>query len=168
MFFREQLRRDHNLEAFSCGKSALDVWLVRSALDADRGGTSRTYVWVNDIGDVVAYFALAPHLVRRDDLPRSIARGAPTMIASILLAKLALATHLHRQGLGAALLADALAAALAGVMHVGGRLVVVDAIDSEAERFYERHGFVPMPSTPGGRLVLKVSDAARSLGMEWP
>lgn len=167
MFFRERLRGDHRIEGFQCGKSALDVWLVRSALHADRAGTSRTFVWIDENGDVTAYFAVTPHLVRREDTPPGLARGAPSTIPSILLAKLALVKHLHGQGLGGALLADALTTALGGVLQVGGRLIVVDAIDDEAHRFYEKHGFSPMPGSPPGRLALKASDAARSLGLEW-
>jgi hypothetical protein len=45
-----------------------------------------------------------------------------------------------------------------------GRLqtVVVDAIDESAEAFYRHHGFTT--TGQAGRLVLKASDAARSLG----
>lgn len=168
MFFREQLSGRHHLGDFSCGNRALDVWLATSALHADGAGTSRTYVWLDEGGCVVAYFALAPHVVRRDGLPLTLGRGSPTSIPSILLGKLALAAHLHGQGHGSVLLVDALEVALRGIMHVGGRLVVVDAINDQAHRFYQHYGFSPFPAKPDGRLGLKASDAARSIGLEWP
>jgi hypothetical protein len=42
------------------------------------------------------------------------------------------------------------------------RVVVVDAIDESAARFYEHHGFVAVPKNPH-RLVQKVSDSAAAL-----
>jgi GNAT superfamily N-acetyltransferase len=83
-----------------------------------------------------------------------------------LLARLALSEKLHGQGYGAMLLVEALGVAVDAIRRGGGRLIVLDAIDTRAASFYERHGFV---RTPGpGRLVMKASDAAASLGLPWP
>jgi GNAT superfamily N-acetyltransferase len=144
----------------------LDKWLRVSALTADRAGTARTFVWSED-NDVVAYFSLAPHEVRRDTLPKRLGRGAPHSIPAILLARLALDSGLHGRGLGQQLLVDALSRAVTAVLAAGGRLVVVDAIDQRAASFYEHHGFRRLPGTTSLRLALKASDAARSLGLEW-
>jgi hypothetical protein len=43
------------------------------------------------------------------------------------------------------------------------RLVVVDAIDEAAARFYEHHGFIAMPGNRQ-RLVQKIGDIAAALG----
>jgi hypothetical protein len=51
--------------------------------------------------------------------------------------------------------------------RAGGRLVVVDAIDNAARRFYQRHDFEPL-SGDESRLVLKLSTAARALKLDWP
>lgn len=143
----------------------LDKWLRESALNADRAGTARTVVWSED-NHVVVYFSLAPHEVRRDTLPRRLGRGGPDAVPAILLARLALDSRLHGQGLGQQLLVDALLRAVSAVVAAGGRLLVVDAIDQRAASFYEHHGFRWLP---GGtlRLAMKASDAARSLGLEW-
>jgi len=47
-------------------------------------------------------------------------------------------------------------------IQVGGRFVVVDAIDDAAVAFYRHYGFHPCP-IPGRRLVRKVSDIAAAL-----
>lgn len=165
-FASERIRADHDLASFDCGEPALDGWLRSAALTADRAGTARTFVWA-DGGRVVAYFSLCPHEVRRGSLPGRLARDAPDAIPAILLARLALDTRLHGRGLGAQLLIDALDRSVMAVRAAGGRLIVVDAIDAAAARFYEHHGFTRLPATPT-RLVLKASDAARSLGQTWP
>lgn len=162
MLFSERLRADHDLSPFASGNDALDLWLREHALHADRTGTGRTYVWVDGTGRVVGYYTLAPHLVRRDETPPAAGRGAPEIIPAILLARLALDRSLHRQGLGAALLADALEIALEAIRKVGGRLIVVDAIDAAAASFYAHHGFVAVPGNPH-RMVMKASRVARSL-----
>ncbi|MDT5277773.1 MAG: hypothetical protein QOG95_4705, partial [Mycobacterium sp.] len=47
-----------------------------------------------------------------------------------------------------------------------GRLVVVDALDDEAQSFYEHYHFVPVRKRER-RLVMKVSTAAKALGERW-
>lgn len=166
-YFSERLRPDHDLSGFSSGRDALDHWLKDAALQADRSGTGRTYVLVDRSHHVVAYFTLAPHLVRRSDVPKAAAHGAPDAIPSILLARLAVAESLHGRGLGGIVLAHALEVALEGMRKAGGRLIVVDAIDADAASFYAHHGFVAVPGNPH-RLMMKASAAARSLSLRWP
>lgn len=169
MIVRERLRPDHGVDAFTCAEPTLDRWLRASADGADRAGTARTYVWVDDDGVVVAYFSLAPHLVRRSELSSRIARGSPDVIPAVLLARLALAEGLQgrRERFGTVLLFDALDVATDAIRQVGGRLIVVDALDDRARFFYEHHGFVAVPDDPY-RLVVKASDVAKSLGKPWP
>lgn len=124
--------------------------------------TAKTFVWHRGDGIVVAYFSLTAHLVVRASVPKKIGRGAPDAIPAILLARLALDRRLHGQGLGGELLWDALTRAVAASEIAAARLVVVDAIDEAAARFYEHYGFVRVP---GGdhRLIQKVSDVAAAL-----
>jgi len=124
-------------------------------------GTARTYVWTDE-NVVVGYLSLCPHEVRRDELPSKLGQGTPHSLPAILLARLAFDRRLHGQRLGASLLLDALARATDAIEIAGGRLVVVDAIDESARRFYEHHGFRAAPSRPA-RLFRKVSDVAATL-----
>lgn len=156
----------HNLEAFRSGNLELDGWLRVHARQAIGHGT-RTYVVLGDDGVVVGYFAIVPHVLERSDAPPKLGRGAPRQIPSILVAKLALSEHLHGRGLGAELLVRALATIIDAARVAGGKLVVVDAIDSDAEAFYRHHDFQPLPNRTD-RLVMKLSTAARALGKDWP
>jgi len=79
----------------------------------------------------------------------------------VLLARLALDRSLHGDGLGGALLAEALARVVGVTDTVAARFVVVDAIDNTAAAFYGHHGFRRIPETL--RLVQKVADIAASL-----
>lgn len=166
-FTPDRLGTEDDVSQFSCGNEALDAWL-RRCRDADRAGTTRVYTWRDDDGRIVAYFATAPHLVHRADVPGALARGAPDNIPGILIAKLALSEDLHGRGLGGALLADALEVCLAAIRTAGGRLVIVEAIDDQAQKFYEHLGFVGLSEDPRRLLYIKASSVAKSLGMDWP
>lgn len=156
----------HNLTAFRSGNLELDNWLHEHARHATAQGT-RTYVLLDDSGEVSGYFAIAPHVLDRAEAPKKIARGQPRQLPAILLAKLALAERLHGQGLGAELLVLALRTIVEAARAAGGKIIVVDAIDDQAAAFYQHHNLQPLPDRPD-RLVMKLSSAAKALGVAWP
>ncbi|MFL5799137.1 MAG: GNAT family N-acetyltransferase [Actinomycetota bacterium] len=163
----EPLGGDHDLQSFDCGNDELTEWFIRFAGHATGQGT-RTYVLVDEqTRRVVGYFAIAPHFVEREQVPRRIGRGAPRQIPAILLAKLALDRRVQGLGLGSELLVRALERIVELARLVGGKLVVVDAIDEAAARFYERHDFDVVEGNPS-RLVKKLSTVAAVVGLPWP
>jgi hypothetical protein len=64
--------------------------------------------------------------------------------------------------LGGELLWDALSRAATASEIAAARLVVVDAIDANAARFYRHYGFIEVPGNPY-RLVQKMNDIATAL-----
>jgi GNAT superfamily N-acetyltransferase len=163
----EPLTAGHDLDAFTCGRPTLDTWLREHAHRATRQGT-RTYLLIGERTEAaVGYFAIAPHLIEREEAPRRIGRGAPQQIPAILLAKLALHERLHGQGLGAELLIHALTTIVTAARAAGGRIVIVDAIDDNAASFYRAHDFEQTPNDPL-RLTLKLSTVAEALRLPWP
>jgi GNAT superfamily N-acetyltransferase len=152
-FVCERLGDDHDLEPFHSGVAELDGWLRGSARDSDGRNLTRTWVWHSGNRQVVGCYTLAPYFIERVVLSRRQGRGLPDRIPCYLLARLALGRSLHGQGLGAQMLASALLRVAAGAGDVGGRFVVVDALDDDAASFYRRHGFDDVPGV-SGRLVL--------------
>ena len=161
-FVAERLSEVHDRGSFSSGQAELDRWLVDHALNAETRRTARTFVWHRGDHVAVAYYSLTAHLLQREGLPRSLGRGGLRQAPAVLLARLALDRSLHGQGLGGALLAEALERVLAATETVAARFVVVDAIDERAASFYEHHGFQRIPKSL--RLVQKVSDIGAALG----
>lgn len=167
MTFRlEPLADRHHLSEFECGNAELDDWLRQHARTATGQGT-RSYLLIDDGERVVGYFSVAPHTIERDHLSKKSGRGAPQHIPAILLAKLALAEHLHGRHLGSELLVVALDMIVEAARRAGGRFVVVDAIDDEAAAFYAHHEFEPMPAN-AHRFTRKLSTVAKALGKPWP
>ena len=104
---------------------------------------------------------MCPHEIRRDVLPKKFSHGDQLVIPAILLARLALDVDVQGRGLGRQLLVDALQRAVLGIQAVGGRYIVVDAINDDAANFYGHFGFVRTPQQY--RLVMKASTALENL-----
>ncbi|HEU0191235.1 MAG TPA: GNAT family N-acetyltransferase [Mycobacterium sp.] len=165
MFESARLNDDHTLEGFDCGKEPLNTWLVEQARRADSNGVAHVYVWAR-LGEarVCAYFAICPtEVVRKNDGVSGPMAGGYSRVPGYLIARLAIDTSLHGQGYGRQLLLDALSKIVAASRIGGGRLIVVDAIDDDAQSFYEHYHFVPVRNREH-RLVMKVSTAAKALG----
>lgn len=152
-FLSETLTEGFALGGFNSGLASLDDWLRTSARDSDGRNLTRTWVWHGGDQEVVGYYTIAPYFIERETLTGKQGRGLPDRIPCYLLARLALDRTLQGRGLGSQLLASALLRIAAGTGDLGGRFVVVDAIDEPAAAFYRHHGFAEIVGVPG-RLIL--------------
>jgi GNAT superfamily N-acetyltransferase len=148
----------HEVRDFACGEMSLDTWLHEQAVAATARPTARTWVWVDQEGAVVGYYALAAHKVAREDVPTQIGRSE---IPAVLLARLARSEPLRGHGLGEVLVADALARIVDATHTVAARVVVVDAVHERVARFYESLGFRRVPGSL--LLVQKIADVEAAL-----
>lgn len=139
----EPLTAAHDVSEFSCGKPALDHWLRTRALSNQEKGFTAVMV-VHGDGKVVGYYGLAPTAIVPGALPRSIRTGQPPdPVPCLLLGQLATDLTWAGQGVGTGLLKHALIRCVAAAELVGGRALVVRAIDEEAASFWRRRGFLP-------------------------
>lgn len=161
-FVCEVFADGHDASAFDSGQPTLDDWLRKSARDSDRRNLTRTYIWHRGDAIVLAYYTLMPYFIEREALGKKQGRGLPDRIPCYLLARLALHRELHGHRLGSQLLASALTRAALGSRDLGGRYVVVDAVNAAAASFYRHHGFEPIP-TREDRLVLATKTLDRHL-----
>jgi GNAT superfamily N-acetyltransferase len=158
----ERLDAEHDLSEFESGNAELDGWLQRHGLAAQLMDSARTFVLVKQ-DRVVGYFSLTMGSVLRQDAPAKLVRGLPAYpVGMVLLARLAVDRNEQGIGLGGTLLAEALRKAVAAGDAAAARLVVIDAINEDAARFYERHGFIRAPDHPL-RLYRRMKDIAASL-----
>jgi len=138
------ISRDDLTDGFDSGNPVLDNWLAREAFRNEEAGASRTYV-VRDAGRIVAYYSLATGGVERSGAPGGIRRNMPDPIPVMILARLAVARSHQGQGIGRALVRDALLRTVRASEIAGIRAVTVHAIDEQAAAFYRRLGFRPSP-----------------------
>ncbi|SEF13257.1 Acetyltransferase (GNAT) domain-containing protein [Burkholderia sp. WP9] len=143
----EPLNAQHNLEAFASGVDSLDQWLRRRALKNQSGGASRTFV-ACDGQRVLAYYALASGAVAVDAAPGRFRRNMPDPIPVVVLGRLAVDRSQQGRGIGRALIRDAGQRVLQAADTIGIRGLIVHALSTDAQTFYERIGFEPSPIDP--------------------
>jgi GNAT superfamily N-acetyltransferase len=144
----EKLQRHHAVDAFDCGREELNRFLQQHALQNQQSGGAQTYVGLAD-QTVVGYYALAVGSVEQERAPERVKKGlARHSIPIMLLARLAVDRHWQNQGIGAALLKDAVLRTLQAADIAGIRALVVHAKDEAARGFYEHFDFLPSPTDP--------------------
>jgi GNAT superfamily N-acetyltransferase len=138
----------HVLDSFSCGVTSLDDWLKRRARANQASGASRTYVVADEAQRVVGYYCLASGAMALNEAPSGLRRNMPDPIPMALLGRLAVDVTMQGQGLGVALLRDAVERTQAAAGILGIRGLLVHALSADAKAFYERYGFVASPVRP--------------------
>lgn len=140
----QALAAHHGLAAFCCGEPSLDDWLKRRALRNQANSSSRTYV-VCQGDDVVAYYCLAAGAVGHDQAPSALRRNPPDPVPVLVLGRLAIDQKHQQQGIGTALLNDAIRRSLQAAEIAGVTALLVHALSEPARRFYLSRGFLPSP-----------------------
>jgi GNAT superfamily N-acetyltransferase len=158
----EPLTPEHDVTDFFCGKPALDHWLKTRALSNQNKGFTAVLV-VHDTARVVGYYGLAPTAVAPGTLPRSIRTGQPPdPVPCLLLGQLATDVGWAGKGIGTGLVKHALERCVKASDLIGGRSLIVNAVDEEAADFWRRRGFVPSKDDPH-LLYRAIADIAASL-----
>jgi len=144
----EPLTAAHDVFEFDCGKPTLDHWLKTRALSNQEKGFTAVLV-VHEAGRAVGYYGLAPTAVVPNLLPRSIRTGQPPdPVPCLLLGQLATDVGWAGRGIGTGLVKHALERCVTAAKLVGGRALMVNAVDQEAAAFWQRRGFVPSKDDP--------------------
>ena len=140
--FPEPISATHDVSSFSCGKPPLDHWLKTRALSNQQKGFSAVIV-VHDDKRVVGYYGLAPTAVVPNTVPRAIRTGQPpNPVPCLLLGQVATDLDWKGKGIGSGLIKHALERSVQAASLIGGRALIVNAIDSEAADFWRLRGFM--------------------------
>jgi len=149
------------VDIFDCGQHDLNSYLERYAWNNQRANGAQTYVVCVD-SVIAGYFTLCVGSVDYGDAPARITKGlAKHPVSIMLLARLAVDRRFQKQGLGTALLKDALLRTLQAADIAGIRAVVVHAKDETVRQWYLRFEFEPSPIAPM-QLFLLLRDIRRA------
>jgi GNAT superfamily N-acetyltransferase len=160
----ELLNPTHKILEFSCGKPSLDRWLKTKALSNQQKGFTAVLV-VHEAHRVVGYYGLAPTAILPSALPRSIRTGQPPdPVPCLLLGQLAVDQNSAGKGIGVGLLKHALQRCVTAAELVGGRALLVNAVDGEAADFWRRRGFLQSKDDPL-LLFRSTADIAASIAL---
>ena len=156
----EKLRADHDLTTFDCGKEELNRFLQRFALANQQANSTQTYVACRD-KVVVGYYSLTVGAVAHAMATERVRKAMPRYpISVMILARLAVDERQAGQGLGKALLKDALLRTAQAADIAGIRALLVHAKEEDAKAFYEHFDFEPSPTDPY-HLFLLMKDLLR-------
>ena len=158
----EPLGKQHDRAGFHCAVESLDVYLKTQASQDMRRKANAVFVLVpvEEPKRISGYFTLCAYGLAPGAVPESVRKLIPRypMVSATLMGRLAVDVEFQGHGLGAILLAMALRSAYENAAQVGSSMVVVDALDERAARFYAAHGFIQLPASM--RLILPMQTIA--------
>lgn len=138
---------DHSVDDFECGELSLDSWLKKRALKNQTSDASRCFVICNG-RVVIGYYSLSAGGIIHEAAPKAMRRNMPDPLPVLLIGRLAIDKKYHNQGLGRALLRDAMLRAVHIASDTGVFAIMVHALSEQAKRFYLSSGFVESPLQP--------------------
>ncbi|WP_024867942.1 GNAT family N-acetyltransferase [Pseudoxanthomonas suwonensis] len=144
LFFAVLDGRLHDRPGFSCGVPALDDYLQRLAGQHQREGIATTHVLADDAAPnrILGYCSLAAAQLYLHELSVGDRRRLPAYpVPAVRVGRLAVSTAEQGKGYGSLLLGHAVSQALAVRQTMGAKVMVVDAKDERAARFYAAYGF---------------------------
>jgi GNAT superfamily N-acetyltransferase len=142
------LQPSHDRSPFDCGVEPLNIYLKQYALQNQKKGIVRNYVTCRGTR-IVGYYSLAYGSVSQAKAPPPLTKGIGKYpIPLMVLARLAVDLSEKGQGIGKALLKNAILRTLQAADIAGLKAIFVQAKDKDGERFYAKHGFIPSPGDP--------------------
>jgi GNAT superfamily N-acetyltransferase len=155
----ENLNSKHRKKEFSCGNDMLDNYLQKQANQDIKRKLSACFVLNDDETNLIkAYYTLSNNSIPQNLIPAKFQKKLPksyTLIPTTLLGRLAVDTRFQGKGIGKLLLIDALKRSYEISKSIGSFAVIVDPIDKEAEKFYDKFGFIKLPDS--GKMFLPLN-----------
>jgi ribosomal protein S18 acetylase RimI-like enzyme len=147
--FRMALLDDsHDRSSFDSGTPALDRYFREQVRQDMRRRVASCFVALTDEQRIAGYYTLASASVPLTELPPDAIKKLPRYRATptVRMGRLAVDQAFKGQGLGGALLGDALTRAARA--EIAAYALLVDAKNPTAAAFYRHHGFIALPDTP--------------------
>lgn len=142
------LEAAHDRAAFHSGSEPLDRYFREQITQDIRRRVAACFVALADDQRIAGYYTLATASLLLADLPASTGKKLPRYptVPTVRMGRLAVDQAFKGQGLGGALLADALHRTARS--EIAANALMVDAKDDAAAAFYRHHGFIPLPDSP--------------------
>lgn len=155
-YLTEPLNSKHNKQDFSCGKVLLDNYFWKQAKQDVKRKLSACFVLVDKgTKEISGYYTLSGSSIPNNLIPDSYKKKLPKSylsIPAILLGRLAVNKDFQGKGIGKILLIDSLKRCYETSESIGAFAVIADPLDRDAERFYEKYGFIKLPDS--GKMFL--------------
>jgi len=147
-FLLAPLDAAHDRTTFRSDSEPLNRYLREQVTQDIRRRVAACFVALADGQRIAGYYTLASTSLLLADLPASTGKKLPRYptVPAVRMGRLAVDQAFKGQGLGGALLADALDRAARS--EIAAFALMVDAKDEAAAAFYRHHGFIALPDSP--------------------
>jgi len=138
----------HDRTTFRSDSVLLNRYLREQVTQDIRRRVAACFVAITDEQRIAGYYTLASASILLVDLPTNMSKKLPRYptVPAVRMGRLAVDRAFKGQGLGGALLADALDRAARS--EIAAFALFVDAKDKVATNFYQHHGFIALPNSP--------------------
>lgn len=156
--------------AFSCGVPQIDNYLKLTAKKGSKADIVRIWAAVDGGNRIIGFYGVNMHAVAAGDMPAAYARKAMRhgLLPAAFIAIIGVDERQQGNGIGSALVADALCRIARVSDDIGTCVVMLDVFDdgnadavARRKAYYEGFGFIPLPDRPL-RLFMPV-DTVRAL-----
>ena len=147
----EPISRKHDRKSFDCGDPSMNDFLQRYARQSHESGAAKTFLAIDtaDNKTILGFYSLAPGALAYADTPETVRRGlARHDVPGFRLARIATGLRWQSQGLGGQILAAVARRGLRAAAEVGGVVLIIDANNDRAARWYASYGAVPLSNKP--------------------
>lgn len=135
----ESLSEADVVEEFDCGIDALNVFIIKNALNYQKAFASKTYILKSN-KNICGFYSISATVIEQNQVD---IRWPKHPLPAVLLGRLAVDKHYQGKGLGAILFADACKKTISIAETIGCVGLITDAKDQNAIKFYTKLGMSP-------------------------
>lgn len=159
--------KTHDRTAFSCGVPQIDNYLKLTAKKGSKADVVRVWVVVDAKNNIVGFYGINMHAIDVKEMPKAYQKkaGKHGMLPAAFIAMIGVDQTQQGNGIGSALVADALSRIARVSEEIGTCVVILDVFDDgdvdtviRRKSYYEEFGFLPLPDQPL-RLFMSVQTA---------
>ncbi|MCO5134646.1 MAG: GNAT family N-acetyltransferase [Zhengella sp.] len=164
--------KTHDRAAFSCGVPQIDNYLKLTAKKGAKADVVRIWVVIDAENQIVGFYGINMHAVDVKEMPASYKKKAMKhgLLPAAFIAMIGVDEKHQGNGLGSALVADALDRIARASEEIGTCVVMLDVFDdgnvdavTRRKNYYESFGFIPLPDQPL-RLFMPIATAREASG----
>lgn len=164
--------KTHDRAAFSCGVPQIDNYLKLTAKKGSKADVVRVWVVIDAQNSIVGFYGINMHAIDIKEMPDAYQKkaGKHGLLPAAFIAMIGVDETQQGNGIGSALVADALCRIARVSEEIGTCVIILDVFDdgdadtvARRKSYYETFGFIPLPDQPL-RLFMPVQTARELAG----
>lgn len=165
--------KNHDRAVFSCGVAQIDNYLKLTAKKGSKADVVRVWVVVDAKNRIVGFYGINMHAIDIKDMPTLYKKKAMKhgQLPAAFIAMIGVDQSHQGNGLGSALVADALERIARASKDIGTCVIMLDVFDdgdpkavARRKTYYKDFGFIPLPDQPL-RLFMPIATAREAAGL---